>query len=98
MHVCIDSMYVRKVLARKETGTVLISVIPEAGTVESLWKSPQQLLWLFAGYLTQLWTLPSIPVSLSFSSTPLLVQVSGAAKEALGGTHPDSPSWQRPLC
>lgn len=45
-------MYVRKVLARRGMGRVLISAVLEAGTVESLWKSPQQLQWLFAGYLT----------------------------------------------
>lgn len=84
-------------------GRVLISAVLEAQTVESLWKRPQQLQWLFAGYLTELslppCTLPAIPVplSLSFSSTPVLVQVSGAAKEALGGIHPDSPSWQQSL-
>lgn len=82
-------------------GRVLISAVLEAQTVESLWKRPQQLQWLFAGYFTELslppCTLPAIPVSLSFSSTPVLVQVSGAAKEALGGIYPDSPSWQQPV-
>lgn len=33
-----------------------------------------------------------------FPSSPVLVQVSGIAKEALCGTHPDLPSWQQPLC
>lgn len=102
MHVSIYVKCVRKVLARRGMGTVLISAVLEAGTVESLWKRPQQLRWLFPGYLTELslppCTLPPIPVSLSFASIPVLVQVSGAAKEALGGTHPDSPCWQQPLC
>lgn len=43
-------MYSRKVLASGGMGTVLISAALEAGTVESLWKSPQQLQWMFAGY------------------------------------------------
>lgn len=43
-------MYSRISLARGGMGTVLISAGLEAGTVESLWKSPQQLQGLFAGY------------------------------------------------
>lgn len=31
-------------------GTVLISATQEGETVESLWKSPQQLQWPLAGY------------------------------------------------
>lgn len=92
----------RAVERQREMDTVLISVLLEAWTEESLWKRPQQLQWLCAGYFTEPSlpprTRPDIPVSLSFFFTPLLVQVSGAAKEVLGGTHPDSPSWQRSPC
>lgn len=95
--ICIQEYF----LARGGMGTVLISAALEAGTVEWLWKNPQQLQGLFAGYWTYLplpsCSLPAIPVSPFFSSTPVLVQVFGAAMEALGGTHPDWPSWQHTI-
>lgn len=47
-YICV-CMYSRKILARGGMDTVLISAALAAGTVESLWKSPRQLQWLFAG-------------------------------------------------
>lgn len=98
--MCPKCMCKKKVLASGGMGTVLISAVLEGWTVESLWERPQQLQWLFAGYWTELSPPPCYPCFLPCfpPSSPVLVQVSGIAKEALCGTHPDSPSWQRPLC
>lgn len=71
---------------------VLITVALEDGTVE--WKSRQQLQWLQHTPLLPSCSCPATPAPLP--SPPVLVQVFGAAMEALGGTHPYWLRWQPP--